>query len=74
MTGVDGRGVVSSRGATNKGEKMAGRVCPGEGPCEEAGCLPGRVMSRLTGPSRPSEIIFVDIETYRPGTFCEIKL
>jgi len=31
MSGVDGRGVLSSRGATNKGEKMSGRVCPGEG-------------------------------------------
>jgi len=41
---------------------MSGRVCPDEGPCEEpGGPLPGWVMSRLTGPSRPSEITLVEL-------------
>ena len=47
MTGVDGRGVVSSSGGTNKGAEMSGRVCPDDGPCEEpGGPLPEWEMSR----------------------------
>jgi len=62
MPGVDERRVLSPRGATNKGEEMSGRVCPDGGLCEEpGGPLPGWVMSRLTGPSRPSEIPFVEL-------------
>jgi len=47
---------------TKKRAEISGRVCPDEAPCEEPrGPLLGRVMSRLTGPSRPSEIIFVEL-------------
>jgi len=62
MTGVDGRGVLSSRGAANKGEEMSGRVRLDGGLCEgPLSPLWGWVMSRFTGPSRPNEVTFVEL-------------
>lgn len=59
-TGVDGRGVVSSREPTNNGEEMASgrvRLDSGLGEPKPSEC----VTSRFTGPSRPSEMTFVEL-------------
>ena len=60
-TGVDGRGVVSSREPTNNGEEMtSARVRLDTGLGDEP--KPSEwVTSRFTGPSRPSEMTFVEL-------------
>ena len=60
-SGVDGRGVVSSREPTKSGEDMSsGRVRLDTGLVEEP--KPSEWgMSRFTGPSRPSEMTFVEL-------------
>jgi len=62
MTGVDRQGVVSSHGATNKGEEMSGRVRLDGGLCEgPLSPLSGQVTSCFMGPSWPNEMTFVEL-------------
>lgn len=62
---VDGRSVVSSRGAVNSEAEISGRVRFVSGFCEDPGGPPSerttRMTSRFTGSSRPSEITFVEL-------------
>jgi len=56
MTGVEERGVVSSRSAANKGEEMSGRVRLDGGLCRATKSTLGVGNVSLTGPPRPNEI------------------